>query len=41
MDLAREDMERVETKGGDEVDRVKWRIFSRCGRKPKEEKKKA
>ena len=29
MDLAREDMERVEAKEGDEVDRVKWRLLSR------------
>ena len=31
MDLVREDMERVGTREGDEVDRVKWRILSRCG----------
>ena len=31
MDLAREDMERVRARKGDEVDRVKWRILSRCG----------
>ena len=31
MDLAREDMERVREKEGDEVDRDKWRILSRCG----------
>ena len=31
MDLVREDMERVGTREGDEVDRVKWRIPSRCG----------
>ena len=31
MDLAREDMERVGAKEGEEVDRVKWRILSRCG----------
>ena len=31
MDLAREDMERVEAKEGDEVDREKWKILSRCG----------
>ena len=31
MDLAREDMERVEAKEGDEVDRDKWKILSRFG----------
>ena len=31
MDFFREDMERVEAREGDEVDRVKWRILSRCG----------
>ena len=31
MDLAREDMERVGAKEGDEVDREKWKILSRCG----------
>ena len=31
MDLAREDMERVGAREGDEVNRVKWRILSRCG----------
>ena len=31
MDLAREDMERVGAKKGDEVDRVKWKMLSRCG----------
>ena len=31
MDLAREDMERVGTKEGDEVDWEKWKILSRCG----------
>ena len=31
MDLAREDTKRVGAKEGDEVDRVKWRILSRCG----------
>ena len=31
MDLAREDMERVGAKEEDEVDREKWKIFSRCG----------
>ena len=31
MDLAREDMERVGAREGDEVDRVKWKILSRCG----------
>ena len=30
-DLMREDMERVGAREGDLVDRVKWRIFSRCG----------
>ena len=31
MNLAREDMERVGAKEGDEVDRKKWKILSRCG----------
>ena len=31
VDLAREDTERVGAKEGDEVDRVKWKILSRCG----------
>ena len=31
MVLAREDMERVGAKEGDEVDREKWKILSRCG----------
>ena len=31
MDLVRKDMERVGAREGDEVDRVKWRILSRCG----------
>ena len=31
IDLAREDMERVGVKEGDEVDWVKWKILSRCG----------
>ena len=31
MGLTREDMERVGANKGDEVDRVKWRILSRCG----------
>ena len=31
MDLAREDLERVGVKEGDEVDQVKWKILSRCG----------
>ena len=31
MDLAREDIGRDRTKEGDEVDRVKWKIFSHCG----------
>ena len=31
MDLAREEKERVGAKEGDEVDRVKWKILSRCG----------
>ena len=31
MDLTREDIERVEAKEGDEVDRDKWKILSHCG----------
>ena len=31
MDLVREDMERVGAREGDEVDRVNWRLLSRCG----------
>ena len=31
MDLVREDMERVGATEGDEVDRVKWKLLSRCG----------
>ena len=31
MHLVREDMERVRAREEDEVDRVKWRILSRCG----------
>ena len=31
MDLAKEDMERVGAKEGDEVDREKWKTLSRCG----------
>ena len=31
MDLGREDMERVGDKEGDEVNRVRWKILSRCG----------
>ena len=31
MDLVREDMERVGTTQVDKVDRVKWRLLSRCG----------
>ena len=31
MDLAREDMESVGAKEGDEIYLVKWRILSRCG----------
>ena len=31
MDLAREDLKSVGAKEGDEIDRVKWRILSRCG----------
>ena len=31
LDLAREDMERVGAKEGDEVDREKWKILSCCG----------
>ena len=40
MDFVREDMERVGARERDEVDRVKWRLLSRCGdpsEKPKEE----
>ena len=41
IDLVREDMERVRAREGDKVDRVKWRILSRCvtpsREKPKEE----
>ena len=31
IDLAREDTERVGAKEGDEVDREKWKILTRCG----------
>ena len=31
MDLVREDMEMVGARERDEVDRVLWRILSRCG----------
>ena len=31
MDLARENMERVVAKEGDEVNREKWKILSRSG----------
>ena len=31
MDLARKDMERVGARERDEIDRMKWRILSRCG----------
>ena len=31
MDLLREDMEKVGARKGDEIDRIKWRILSRCG----------
>ena len=31
MDLVRKDMERVEAREGDGVERVKWRLLSRCG----------
>ena len=31
MDLVRENMERVGGREEDEVDRVKWRLLSRCG----------
>ena len=31
MDLARKGMESVGARRGDEVDRVKWKILSRCG----------
>ena len=41
MDLAREDLKSVGAKEEDKIDRVKWRILSRCGdpsrEKPKEE----
>ena len=30
MDLVREDIERVGAREGDEVDRVKWRLLTRC-----------
>ena len=30
MDSAREDMERIGAEEGDEVDREKWKILSRC-----------
>ena len=30
MDLAKEDLLRVGAKEGDEIDRVKWKILSRC-----------
>ena len=31
MDLMKKGMERVGDREGDEVDRVKWRLLSRCG----------
>ena len=31
MDLARDNLERVGAKGGDKIDRVKWKILLRCG----------
>ena len=31
MDLARENLKNVGAEEGDEMDRVKWRILSRCG----------
>ena len=31
MDLARDNLERVGAKEGDEIDRVKWKILLRCG----------
>ena len=31
IDLAREDMKRVGAKDGDEVDRIKRKMLSRCG----------
>ena len=31
MDLAGEDMKKVGAREKDEIDRVKWRILSRCG----------
>ena len=39
MDLVREDMERVGAREGDEVDRVNWRLLSRCGDSEKGEAK--
>ena len=31
MNLAREDMEKVGAREGDQVDRIKWRTLSGCG----------
>ena len=31
MDLTRDDLESVGAQEGDEIDRVKWKILSRCG----------
>ena len=31
MDLTREDLERIGAKEGDEINRFKWKILSRCG----------
>ena len=31
MDLARENLKSVGPKEGDDIDRFKWRILSRCG----------
>ena len=31
MDMAREDLKTVGSKKGDEIDRVKWKVLSRCG----------
>ena len=31
MNLAKEDLKSVRAKEGGEIDRVKWRILSRCG----------
>ena len=39
MDLVREDMKRDGAREGDEVDRVKWRLLSRCGEPSREKSK--